>query len=160
MFLDTKKPEQPAKPGFFTSILNDLGFLSKKDEPKTEPLSEGQPSTGYQFATTTGIFGDDVLIYQEPKIKPSTTEEPGKGGIASLIDKLFGRNDTNPPVVNEIITLEDKTPTPTLPPGPGGDNKRWTYDGDDFKFKIGFAGNESADHKKGESIRFYADLAT
>ena len=54
----------------------------------------------------------------------------------------------------------DNNPTPTLPPGPGGDNKRWTYDGDDFKFKIGFAGNESADHKKGESIRFYADLAT
>jgi len=55
----------------------------------------------------------------------------------------------------------DNNPTPTVPPGKGVPaTKRWTYDGDDFKFKIGFAGNESANHNKGESIRFYADLAT
>jgi hypothetical protein len=71
-----------AKPSLFTSILNDLGFLSKKDEPKTDPLKDDKPGTPAfdMFGGKTDSANSfDELTYKQPE---------KKGTIALLLEKL------------------------------------------------------------------------
>lgn len=94
MFLDTKKPDQPAKPGFFTSILNDLGFLSKKDDPKIDPLKDDKPGTSafQMFGGKTDTINQfDDVVYSEPE----------KKGIFSGLFDLLKKNNDDAGVLNE-----------------------------------------------------------